>query len=156
MNRAATEPAPDAGDTRDAGGAPGAPEPPAAPTPATPASPALKRLKRTVVATLLALVVLALAWELWLAPTGARTLALKALPLALALPGVLRHRLYTYRWLSLLVWLYVLEGLLRATTEHGVSMLLAVLELLLALVLFTVATVYIRRRLRHAPERADR
>jgi uncharacterized membrane protein len=30
-----------------------------------------------------------------------------------ALPGLLRHRLYTYRWLSLLVWLYVTEGLVR-------------------------------------------
>jgi len=118
-----------------------------------PPSPALARLQRLTVAALLALVALGLLWELWLAPTGARTLALKVLPLALALPGLLRHRLYTYRWLSLLVWVYVLEGLLRATTEHGVSMMLAVVELGLALAIFGVATVYIRRRLGHGAAR---
>jgi uncharacterized membrane protein len=154
MNRASTGPA--AGDAADAARAPAAPGDPGPPTGPTPASPALERLKRTTVAALLALAVLALAWELWLAPTGTRTLALKALPLAPALPGLLRHRLYTYRWLSLLVWLYVLEGLLRATAGHGVSRLLAAAEIVLALVIFTAATVYIRRRLRHAPGRADR
>jgi uncharacterized membrane protein len=98
-----------------------------------------------------ALLLLGLAWELWLAPTGRGTLALKVLPLALALPGLWRHRLYTYRWLSLLVWLYVLEGLLRSTTEGGVAALLAGLEVALAVLLFAVATAYIRRRLRGAP-----
>ncbi|MFN9194527.1 MAG: DUF2069 domain-containing protein, partial [Pseudomonadota bacterium] len=70
--------------------------------------------------------------------------------LALALPGLARNRLYTYRWLSLLLWLYVLEGLLRATTEGGISMALAVAEVALALGLFTATTLYIRYRLRGA------
>lgn len=125
----------------------------AAPQEATapePAPPALKLLRATCVATLLSLVALGLAWELWLAPTGSGTLALKVLPLLLALPGLWRHRLYTYRWLSLLVWLYVLEGLMRSTTEQGPSALLAALEVLLAVTLFATATVYIRRRLRAA------
>jgi hypothetical protein len=56
------------------------------------------------------LIVLGLAWELWLAPTGSGTLALKVLPLVAVLAGLLRHRMYTYRWLSLLVWLYFTEG----------------------------------------------
>jgi uncharacterized membrane protein len=116
----------------------------------TPASPALQSLRSLVLAQILALVVLGLLWELWLAPTGQRTLALKVLPLALALPGVLRHRLYTYRWLSLLVWLYVLEGLVRSTSERGIAVPLAALEVLLAVGLFTAATVYIRKRLRGA------
>ncbi len=123
---------------------------PAVQAASTPASPALQQLRAASIACTLALVVLALAWELWLAPTGQRTLAVKALPLALALPGLMRHRLYTYRWLSLLLWLYVLEGLLRSTTEGGISMVLAIFEVALALALFTATTLYIRRRLRGA------
>ena len=100
--------------------------------------------------TLVALVVLGAAWELWLAPTGSGTLALKVLPLALAVPGVLRHRMATHRWLSLLVWFYVLEGLVRATSESGMSQGLAALEVALALVLFGASSVHIRWRLRQA------
>ena len=50
----------------------------------------VRTTRAVAVACVLALVALALAWELWLAPTGRRTLALKALPLLLALPGLLR------------------------------------------------------------------
>jgi hypothetical protein len=38
--------------------------------------------------------------ELWLAPTGSGTLAVKVAPLLLAVPGLLRHRMRTHRWLS--------------------------------------------------------
>ena len=91
--------------------------------PAMPAAPAidplLERVRALAVASLLGLIVLGLAWELWLAPTGNRTLALKVLPLAAALVGLLKHRMYTYRWLSLLVWVYFTEGVVRATSERG-------------------------------------
>jgi uncharacterized membrane protein len=107
----------------------------------------VRAARAIVLGATLALVVLGLAWELWLAPTGARTLAVKVLPLGLAVPGLLRHRMATFRWLSLLVWLYVLEGLLRATTEHGPAVALAIGEVALAFVLFTAAAFYIRRRL---------
>ena len=100
---------------------------------------------------LLALIALGLAWELWLAPTGSGTLAIKVLPLVFCVAGLLRHRMYTFRWLSLLVWLYVLEGSVRATTESGMSQALAVGELLLSLWLFCCSALYIRWRLRHAP-----
>jgi uncharacterized membrane protein len=114
---------------------------------ASTASPAVQRRRALTVAATLALMVLCLAWELWLAPTGRGTLALKMLPLLPALPGLLRHRLYTYRWLSLLVWLYALEGLVRAASESGMGAKLAALEVALAVALFTAATIYIRRRL---------
>ena len=110
----------------------------------------VRRLRLASLAGLTALIALGLAWELWLAPTGSGTLALKVLPLALCLAGLWRHRMVTYRWLSLLLWLYVLEGIVRATTERGLSQGLAVLEILLCLVLFTTSTIYIRWRLRHA------
>ena len=99
------------------------------------------------------LVALGAAWELWLAPTGRGTLALKVLPLLPAIGGLMRHRLYTYRWLSLLVWLYVAEGAVRAASEYGTARTLALSEITLALLLFVVCVVYVRRRLRRAAGR---
>ena len=122
---------------------------PSADTPAMPPD-AVRQLRAVALAGLVGLIVLGLAWELWLAPTGRGTLALKVLPLALCLAGLWRHRMYTFRWLSLLLWLYVLEGVVRATTEAGLSRALAVLEIALCLVVFTASTVYIRWRLRGA------
>ena len=98
---------------------------------------------------LFALITLCVGWELWWAPTGSGTLALKVLPLLPCVAGLMRHRMYTFRWLSLLIWLYFMEGVVRATTEHGVSQLLAVGEIVLSLALFVASTIYIRWRLRH-------
>jgi uncharacterized membrane protein len=110
--------------------------------------PMLGRVRAVAVACLLALIALGLAWELWLAPTGNRTLALKVLPLAAALLGLLKLRLYTYRWLSLLVWLYFAEGVMRASTEHGMAVGLAVAEVALSLLLFAACVLHVRQRLR--------
>jgi uncharacterized membrane protein len=123
---------------------------PAAPAAVVPAA-AVQAARVLTFGATLALVVLGLAWELWLAPTGRGTLAVKVLPLLPALPGLLRHRMYTYRWLSLLVWLYVLEGLVRAASDRGLSAALAGVEVALALLVFCAATFYIRRRLASAP-----
>ena len=98
-----------------------------------------------------ALLLLGLGWELAWAPTGRGSLALKVLPLALALPGLWRMRLYTYRWLALAVWLYVTEGVVRATGQPaGVSSpatTFAALEVLLALLLFAACAAHVRLRL---------
>ena len=110
--------------------------------------------RATAVACVLALIALGLAWELWLAPTGHRTLAWKVLPLAVPIAGLLKNRLYTYRWVSLLVWLYVAEGAVRATSDRGPSVPLAVAELLLAIALFAACATHVRWRLRHGKERA--
>jgi uncharacterized membrane protein len=109
-------------------------------------------MRAAALAALLGLIALGLAWELWLAPTGRGTLALKVLPLVPCVLGLLRHRLYTYRWLALLVWLYFLEGMVRATSEAGTGRLLAVLEIALCLVLFAVCGTYIRQRLKKTVE----
>jgi uncharacterized membrane protein len=114
------------------------------------ADPLLERVRALAVACLLALIMLGLAWELWLAPTGNRTWALKVLPLAGALAGLLKHRMYTYRWVSLLVWLYVAEGAVRATTERGIVVPLALAEIVLSLMLFAACAVHVRWRLRQA------
>ena len=120
--------------------------------PNMPASPApdalLLRVRALAAACLLGLIVNGLAWELWLAPTGGRTWALKVLPLAVAIFGVLKFRMTTHRWLSLLVWLYVAEALVRATTERGFVVPLALLQLGLSLLLFAACVAHVRRRLR--------
>ncbi len=110
----------------------------------------VKAARAVALAGLGGLIVLGLAWELWLAPTGSGTLALKVLPLVLCLAGLLRHRMYTFRWLSLLIWLYFMEGVVRAVSERGLSQSLAVAEIVLSLLLFSTSTLYIRWRLRSA------
>jgi len=110
----------------------------------------LERVRMLAVGCLLALIALGLAWELWLAPTGNRTLAWKVLPLALPLAGLLKHRLYTYRWVSLGVWIYFTEGVVRATSERGVVVVLALAEVVLCLLLFAACVLHVRWRLRKA------
>jgi uncharacterized membrane protein len=109
----------------------------------------VRRTRALALAGLVSLIVLCIGWELWWAPTGSGTLALKVVPLLFCVAGLLRHRMYTFRWLSLLLWLYFMEGVVRATTESGVSQLLAVGEIVLSLGLFVSSTFYIRWRLRH-------
>lgn len=115
----------------------------------------IHRLRAAAVACTLALIVLGLAWELWLAPLpgGTGALALKVLPLTPALGGLLRHRLYTYRWLSLLVWLYVAEGLVRGSGDQGLSQALGLVETALSIALFAVCGWYVRLRLKVLPGR---
>lgn len=113
---------------------------------------AVQRARSLNLVLLTALLLLCLLWELWLARTGSGTLALKALPLLPCLPGLWRHRLYTYRWLSLLVWLYVTEGLVRATSESGPAQVLAALEVAIATALFIGCVHYIRLRLPRRPK----
>lgn len=97
-------------------------------------------------AALIALIFLCLAWEGWLAPLrpGGSWLILKAVILLAPLFGILRGKRYTYKWLSLLIQLYLLEGLTRATSDQGLSQWLAVGETLLAVVIFVGAVMFIR------------
>ena len=125
------------------------------PLPAVPAVPATAApyvigARRVAVATLLALIALCLSWELFLAPLrpGGSWLALKALPLCIPLAGFLKNRMYTYRWVSLMIWLYFTEGVVRAWSDRPPSNWLALLEAVLCVVLFTACTVHIRQRLR--------
>lgn len=103
---------------------------------------------RAALACLLALVALCLAWELVLAPVrpGGSWLALKALPLLAPLFGVLRERRYTFQWSTLLIWLYVAEGAMRAYTDTGLSARLAFVEALLGLAYFAAAVAFLRAR----------
>ena len=117
-----------------------------------PENKSVSTTRRLAVGSLLGLIVLSLAWELWLAPLrpGGSWLALKALPLCIPLAGLLKNRMYTYRWVSLMVWLYFTEGAVRAWADAPPGNWLALLQVLLCLVLFTACALHVRLRLRNA------
>ena len=128
----------------------------------SPPSPSLSAPGTDVAATrwlaagsLLGLIVLCVAWELWLSPVrpGGSWLFLKALPLAFALVGLLKRRMYTYRWVSLLVWLYFTEGVVRAWSDTAPSRWLALAEVVLCLLLFAACAAHVRWRQRAARQR---
>ena len=106
----------------------------------------MNALRFAAAATLAALIALCLAWELWLAPLrpGGSLVALKALPLALPLAGILAGRRATYQWSSLLILGYFAEGATRAWSEAGRSRELAWLEIVLSLAFFACVLAYAR------------
>ena len=118
----------------------------------TPADSNVRATRTLAVASLLSLILLTLAWELWLAPLrpGGSWLALKALPLCVPLAGLLKHRMYTYRWLSLLIWLYFVEGVVRAWSDPPPGNWLALLQIALCLAVFAACVMHIRLRFRNA------
>lgn len=94
------------------------------------------------------LALLGLAWEIALAPLrpGGSWLALKVVPLLFALPGLLRKRRYTFKWSTLLVWAYFVEGATRAFSEPGLSARLATAEAVLAVAYVAFAVAFLRAR----------
>ena len=106
----------------------------------------MRAARLTASASLIALIFLCVAWELWLAPVrpGGSTLVLKALPLLVPLFGVLRGKRYTYQWASMLIFAYFTEGVVRAWSERGATQALAFAEIVLSLVFFTAAVCYAR------------
>ena len=103
--------------------------------------------------SLAGLIVLGLAWEMYLAPIrpGGSLLALKVLPLVIPLAGIWKNRMYTYRWVSLLVWLYFTEGVVRAWSDRVPSNYLAMVEVLLCLLLFAACAFHVRVRFKNLP-----
>ncbi len=96
--------------------------------------------------SLLALIILGLAWELVLAPLrpGGSWLALKVIPLFIAVRGVLKRDVYTLQWTSMLILIYFIEGIVRATSDRGPSVTLAWIEVVLVVVYFVCVIAYLR------------
>jgi uncharacterized membrane protein len=94
-----------------------------------------ERARRAFAAALAALLLLQILWEVWLAPLrpGAFWLALKAVPLALLWPGIVRGRPRAAQWALLLLPWYVAEGVVRAWSESGKPALCAATSAVLAL-----------------------
>ena len=103
------------------------------------------------VGSLLGLIILGLAWELVLAPLrpGGSWIALKVLPLCVPLAGLLKNRMYTYRWVTLLVWLYFTEGVVRAYSDKAPGNYLAMIQVALCLALFVACAMHVRLRLKN-------
>jgi uncharacterized membrane protein len=126
----------------------------ASPTPSTPAPATVQLSRWLAVGSLCALILVCLAWELWLAPLrpGGSWLALKVLPLCIPMAGLLKNKMYTYRWVSLVIWLYFIEGVVRAWGDRAPGNYLALAEVALCLVLFVACTLHIRMRQRNAAQ----
>ncbi len=83
-------------------------------------------LRAVALVALLGLLVLCLAWELWLAPLR---------------PG---GSYRTYQWSSMFVLAYLAEGLVRTATERGTSQSLAAIEIALSAAFFVSVVAYAR------------
>lgn len=97
--------------------------------------------------SLIALIALCLLWELKIAPLrpGGSLLVLKVLPLLLPLRGVLKGRLYTLQWASMLILLYFMEGVVRAWSDPSpISAVMGGIEVALSLVFYLCAVFYLR------------
>lgn len=104
-------------------------------------------LRRFAIASLLGLILLCVLWETWLAPLkpGGTLLFLKALPLAFAVRGVAKGQIYTMQWSSMLVLLYLMEGVVRVMSDPpGPSIIMAWIEIMLSTVFFMSAIFYVR------------
>lgn len=98
------------------------------------------------VASLLALIVLCVAWEMVLAPLrpGGSWLVLKVVPLLVPLRGILKRDIYTLQWSSMLILLYFAEGIVRATTDGGLSAILGWIEVVLVCIFFFCTLMFLR------------
>lgn len=108
----------------------------------------MRSLYITANASLVLLIALCIAWELFVAPlrSGGSWMVLKALPLLAPLPGLLRAKRYTCQWASLLSLAYFAEGVVRAMSDPAPSRYLAMLEILIATTLF-VSLIFLAREL---------
>lgn len=99
-----------------------------------------------------ALLVLAVAWELWLAPLrpGGSLLVLKALPLLLVVRGLARGRRRSFQVTSMLVLLYLAEGVVRGMTDPQPAATLGWIEFALATAVFAAVLAHVRAENRSA------
>lgn len=114
----------------------------------------------------IALIILTVLWEGWLAPAPRVPpgfwLTIKSLPLLFPLFGLLHGKLYTFRWSSLLIIIYFMEGVVLVANHwrdpfklHGI-LPYALLEVLLTLLFFWCSLLYIRQHRVITPNSAPR
>ena len=97
------------------------------------------------VAAFVDLFILCVAWEWFISPLrpGGSWLILKGIPLLFAIPGIWKGKVYTMQWASMLILLYVTEGLVRIL-ETGTNFWLALLETVLATTAFVCLLIYLK------------
>ena len=103
---------------------------------------------RLAVASLCLLIALSLSWEWWLAPLrpGGSRLALKALPLCLPLSGILKQKVYTYQWSSLLVLAYFAESVVRLFDAQTASRWCALAVLCCSVAFFISCLAFVKQK----------
>lgn len=106
----------------------------------------------------LALIVFGFAWEIFLDPIrpGGSWLALKVVPLLFAIRGLWVGKMYTFKWMSLLVWLYVGEALVRIAGLSETERLLAWNSLALSIGLSIAVLMGARAQIKLAKLAADK
>lgn len=106
----------------------------------------IRQLQLAASTSLIALILLCLLWEGWLAPLrpSGSLLILKAVPLLLPLRGILKGNRYTYQWACMFILLYFTEGAVRAWADRGLSAGFAMIEVALTLVFFGVTVMFAR------------
>ena len=104
----------------------------------------IKKLQLGASISLIALILLCLSWESFLAPLkpNGSLLILKSVPLLIPLFGILKGKRYTYQWTSMFILLYFTEGVVRAWADTGLSAKLASVEVALTLLFFICAIYY--------------
>lgn len=98
--------------------------------------------------SLILLILLSLSWELWIAPLreGGSWLALKALPLCLPLTGILKKRIYTYQYSSMLILIYFAEACMRLADTTVASQICAAVSVLLCIAFFLGCLAFIKQQ----------
>lgn len=91
------------------------------------------------------LFILCIAWEWFISPLrpGGSWLILKAIPLLFAIPGLWKGNVYTMQWASMLILLYITEGLVRIL-ETGANFWMAALETVVGTVGFVCLLMYLK------------
>ena len=94
-----------------------------------------------------ALIALTLLWDWVFAPlhTGRALLLIKLLPLLLPLRGILRGRVYTYQYGSMLILAYFCESVMRWFDPTPLSRALAGVETALSVVFFVCCLLYLKQ-----------
>ena len=91
------------------------------------------------------LFILCLSWEWFISPLrpGGSWLILKGIPLLFAIPGLWKGKVYTMQWASMLILLYITEGLVRIL-ETGANFWLAALETALGTLAFVCLLIFLK------------
>lgn len=117
----------------------------------------IKHLQLIASITLMSLITLCLMWEAIIAPLrpGGSWMTLKVVPLMVPLFGILRGKRYTYQWSTMLILLYLTEGVIRFN-DTPPGKWLALIEAALSIIFFMAAMFYARQtapsRLAQAPQ----
>jgi uncharacterized membrane protein len=96
---------------------------------------------------LILMIVYGIVWEVVFDPLRDGSLLwLKILPLVLCLPGTFKKNIRVLQWLSLLVWFYVCEALVRITSDPQETIFYSILWLMLSLSLTFATWIAVRSK----------